>query len=531
MNLNKEIIHETKIKCSNTIQITLDDDYNVPDSKADIDAIIKEHAIVIHDDVKASGERAEISGSLKFALLYIGARQVDGRHMPVKMTGEMPFTEGINLAEPVEGVNCSCMAVIDDLSIKAINSRKISVRAIVSLTVTCEEIEDVMAAVEVLPEEQNTQVQVLNTTYDYTQVALKLRDNLRIRSTLSLPSDKPEIGEIIWEDIDVRNMNHRLTESGATINGELSIFMMYMPADESLPVQWYDTVDTFEENLDLSGCSSELIGYIRHAPISTNVEVKPDYDGENRDISVEMVMNMDSKAFEECRKDFIEDMYSPVCEVALEKQDEVLYQLLVHNNSKCRASGQQAVADQAGVLQICNCTGTVQVDNMEVMEDGIVVDGAILANVFYVTDDDHNPMGSMKAAIPFSEKVQIPMKKEQIPDVDYQIITGLDQLSAVMTGGGQVEIKGIVSLDVLCFLKKAVSVITECYLKDEETENQYPTMIGYFSDGKKRLWDIAKKYHTTTESVRRQNPSCTEHLSDAGYVKRGEKLLLVKAAR
>ena len=79
MNLNKEIIHETKIKCSNTIQITLDDDYNVPDSKADIDAIIKEHAIVIHDDVKASGERAEISGSLKFALLYIGR----GRWMDV----------------------------------------------------------------------------------------------------------------------------------------------------------------------------------------------------------------------------------------------------------------------------------------------------------------------------------------------------------------------------------------------------------------------------------------------------------------
>lgn len=534
MNLNKEIIHETRIKCSNTIQITLDDDYNVPDSKADIDSIIKEYGIVVHDDVKASGDRAQVAGKLKFALLYIGARQSDGRHMPVKMTGEMPFSESINMSEDVDGGNCTCTAVIDDLTIKAINSRKISVRAIISLTVTCEEMKDIMAAASV---EQNelqdggSAIQVLTATQNYAQTALKIRDNLRVRSTVALPSDKPEIGEVIWEDVDVRNMNTRLTDSGVTITGELSIFLMYIPLDESMPVQWYDTVDTFEENIDVNGCNPELIGYIRHSPVSTNVEVKPDYDGENRDISVELVMNMDIKAYEECEKKLIEDMYSPICGISLEKSDETLYQLLIHNNSKCRASGQQSMASIGGVLQICNCTGTVQVDNMEVTEEGIVVDGAILANVFYVTDDDRSPMGSMKTAIPFSEKIMVKLTRGQLPNVVYHVITGLDQLTAVMSGGGQIEIKGIVSVDVLCFVKNVVSVIGDCELCEDEEGTRGPAMIGYFSDGKRRMWDIAKKYHTTTASIKSMNPAATEQLSDSSYVKRGEKLLLVKTAR
>lgn len=35
--INKGYIHDNECKCKNTIQITLDDDFNVPDNKADIE--------------------------------------------------------------------------------------------------------------------------------------------------------------------------------------------------------------------------------------------------------------------------------------------------------------------------------------------------------------------------------------------------------------------------------------------------------------------------------------------------------------
>ena len=41
VNLKHENIHEYVIKSTNTTQITLDDDFNVMNSKSDIDLIIK----------------------------------------------------------------------------------------------------------------------------------------------------------------------------------------------------------------------------------------------------------------------------------------------------------------------------------------------------------------------------------------------------------------------------------------------------------------------------------------------------------
>lgn len=44
-------------------------------------------------------------------------------------------------------------------------------------------------------------------------------------------------------------------------------------------------------------------------------------------------------------------------------------------------------------MQICNCSGTAQIDDISVEEDGIVINGAVIAAVFYVTSDDAVPMG------------------------------------------------------------------------------------------------------------------------------------------
>ena len=86
MRIDREEIHENKIVCSNTMQITLDDDFNVPDSKADIETIVKERGSVHIDTVKAVGDRAEVTGGMDFAVLYAGSESGEKSVLPVKMT-------------------------------------------------------------------------------------------------------------------------------------------------------------------------------------------------------------------------------------------------------------------------------------------------------------------------------------------------------------------------------------------------------------------------------------------------------------
>ena len=176
------------------------------------------------------------------------------------------------------------------------------------------------------------------------------------------------------------------------------------------------------------------------------------------------------------------------------------------------------------------CTGVAQIDDITVEEDGLLVDGAIIANVFYVTANDAAPMGSIRAAVPFSNKIQV-KSDEEITNMEYVVNAGVEQLSAAMTGSNEMEIKGSVGLDAICFAPCETESVMECEVEEYE-ENEFlkfPSIIGYIATGEETLWDIAKKYHTTVDSIKNGNHVLADRASER--VKRGDKLLLVKAAR
>lgn len=533
VRISKENIHSTTIRCKNTMQITLDDDFNVPDYKDDIENIVKEWGNVRVDNVKASGDRADVSGCMDFSLLYIGTGSNNSkersRAIPVNMSGSMNFNESVNLTEDSDSAYVSCLAKIEDLTIKTINSRKISVKAIISITVVCEEINDASVGCEVEDEDNSQQIRVLNKNINYTQLAVNLHDNLRIRQNIAMPSSKPEIAEILWDDTEVRNLSSRLTDEGITITGELGVFIMYVSKEEEAMAQWYETAAAFEGKLDINGCNGDMISCVSYSVVGKNIEIKPDFDGENREVSVELVLDLSVKAYEECQKNIIADMYSPVKNVKLITQPCSFKKLLMRNNSKCRASERVKVPDYVHMLQICNCTGTAQIDDVTVEEDGLQVDGAIIANVFYITADDNAPMGSIRAAVPFSNKIQLDMGEE----VEYTLDACIDQLTAAMTGSDGIEIKGCIALEAVVFEQYTEEVVEDCAVEeyDESEFLKFPGIIGYIANGEDTVWDVAKRYHTTTESIRNSNSILADRTSDDARLKKGEKLLLVKSGR
>lgn len=63
MELLKKHIHMNRRRGNVTSQMTLDDDFNVPDSMDDVEELIMENGEVKIESVKNPGEKAEISGN------------------------------------------------------------------------------------------------------------------------------------------------------------------------------------------------------------------------------------------------------------------------------------------------------------------------------------------------------------------------------------------------------------------------------------------------------------------------------------
>lgn len=525
MELKYDNIHEYTVLCSNTSQITLDDDYNVPDSKPDIEGIVKDYGMVVLDGIRISQDKAQVEGNLKYAVLYMG-RGSDDRILPVKMEGSLHISDSINLSCDAADADVTCKARIEDLTIKSINSRKISVKAIVSITVTCENIHNSAVATQIIPD-SDCMLQLLYKDYEYAQMDVNMRDNLRIKETLQLPNGKADIAELIWDDADVRNVSTRMTEDGLNVSGELNIFIMYISDDDVKSLQWYETSVPFAGLLDVSGADPDSICYVDYMITGKNVDIRPDYDGNNREITIELVLDMDIRSYRDCRKTSICDAYVPGYAMDIKKSDVSLRKLLIRNNTKCRISDSIKVADYMNLIQIVNATAKVQIDDYEYVSDGIEVNGAVIVNVCFITSDDNAPMGSVNAVIPYTGVVLV--KEYDKDNIEYMINPCIEQLSATMNSSAQIEVRAVVSLDAICFTPVNIPTIDECECiqPDKEQYAALPSMVGYISDGRCNMWDIAKKYNTTCDSIRRDN-AMVERLTDNDSIPCGTKLLLIK---
>ena len=523
MELIKENIHENRIKNKATVQFTLDDDYNVLDALPDIEQIVKERGRIHIESVRVNGDKADVTGALEFSLLYMAQQ-------PVSMKGKMDFHENINVAELIGDEVNYCDGEIEDLTIKTINSRKISIKAIISLTVISERIEDTSIVTEIESNDNSISspdmLQMLKKDIEYAEIKVNGKDNFRIRENVQLPTGKPNVAELLWSDTDIKSLDTRLTDNGLMVNGEITFFVLYRAADENESMQWFETTSPFEGTVDTSGSASDMIVYVKYTIQSCEVEVKPDYDDEDRMFSIEMVLDMDIKGYEEKAARIVEDIYSPVKQVIKNTNPAVFRKLLVRNNSKCRTNQRVKVNGSYKLLSICNCTGAAKIEDVTVTEEGLEVDGVTMINIFYITSDDNMPMGSIKDIIPFHHKIQVKGMKDGTV-YDYSINVNLEQLTAVMSGSDEIEVKAVIGLDTICFepIKKDVIESIDLIPMEDSDYFKLPSIVGYISNGEDTLWDVAKRYHTTTDLIKSSNKLSTDRLN------KGDKLILVKAMR
>ena len=130
MEIKKQNIHMNYEKASAMSQITLDDDYNLPDYRPDIVKVLKEKGEIRFDEIQVKEGRIYVKGNLIFHVLY---RSDMEEHKLDCLRGQIPFEEtismdGVNELDPVD-----VTAELEDINIGIINSRKLSVRALVML--------------------------------------------------------------------------------------------------------------------------------------------------------------------------------------------------------------------------------------------------------------------------------------------------------------------------------------------------------------------------------------------------------------
>lgn len=516
MELIKKNVHMNKLKCQSSLQLTLDDDFNVPDVKPDIYKIIKEQGAIKINDVKMLNGKLMVKGVLNFNMLYLSDENVRPVH---NMSGEVPFDEMIHLDDACAGDEAIINWELEDLTPGLINSRKISVKAIVRLAVLVEELYDEATAVSI---EGDEDIQFVNKNITVTDIAVDKKDTYRVKDQIHLPSNKGNISEILYSEMELRNPEVRLLDDRFNVKGEILVFALYASENEDNPVEYFETEVPFSTTVECSGCTEDMIDNIDFIIASKSLEVMPDADGEERIIDVEAVIEMGIKIYEEEELELLNDVYSPAKDLVPVLKNAHYEEILVKNNSKVRVNDRVKIdGNQPEILQVCHAAGEIKVDDISQVDNGLEVNGVLEVQILYICADDNKPLNSVKGIIPFTQTVEA---KGIRPTSIYRVKPALEQLSVMMLDSEEIEVKAGIGLNAIVFDSITEPIITDIdvYDLDYEKLQSMPSIVGYVVKAQDSLWNIAKKYYTTVDRIKELND-----LEDTN-LKVGDKLIIMK---
>ena len=198
MELLKKNIHMNHEKSRASSQVTLEEDYNVSDSKPDVGKLIQKKANIKLDDMKVSTDHVLLTGALEVWVLYVADTPDRQIH---RLESKIPFEEQMNLDGVEPGDNICLKWDVEDISVSLINSRKLSMKSLLSFNASVEELYDAQAAVEI---HGLGDISTKSKNLELLQLTVQKKDILRVKDEIAIPSNKPNIQEMLWENVQLR---------------------------------------------------------------------------------------------------------------------------------------------------------------------------------------------------------------------------------------------------------------------------------------------------------------------------------------
>lgn len=517
MVLKKRYIHRNQTKGQAVSQLTLDDDFNISDHKPDMVKVIQSKGEIRTEEIRVSEGHVWVKGMLEFAVLY----KSDQSQMRIaSLTGSIPFQENLGMDQVTETDTVKIGTEIEDLSIGIINSRKLNIRALVLLRASAEEIGDEAVAYDV---EEDEAVEKNVSSREILSLVMAKRDNCRFKQEITLPSNKPNVSELLWKNVQLRCLDTRLKEGKIEVTGEALVFVIYNGAEEEEKMQWLETTLPLRAEVDCALPEEELIAQIHAEPGLVELLVKPDYDGEERMLALDLALDLDIHVWREESVDVLEDLYSLKKNLIPEYEEGTLEKLLMKNNTKCRVEEHVEIPrEERNILQICSCTGKAAVESSRIVENGVEVEGTLNVQILFVTAEDASPIGAAETILPFKQVIEA---GEITKDTRTELECCVEQLSAILLDGGRVELKAVISLNLIAFSGQNIKILKEVREEEQNLDilQRRPGITGYIVKEGDSMWNIAKENHTTVQNIIDTNEL------DGTQMKAGEKLLIVKA--
>ena len=478
---------------SGSSQILLEGDMIVPDSKPDLQELLRCQGNVKIREKHVTDDRISFSGDLEISVLY---RAKNGERPLYAMQASLPLEDFLHIDGLEKDMETSLDVVPEHLDCQIINDRKIGVKAVLG--------EGIESLQGILRMEQNT---------------APLKDRFTVKEEITLPSAKPEIADVLWQTIDLIEQDIRAMDGKVMVRGNLRICMLYCDTEgnlgsfcEKIPFSGYLEGEGIEPKTELTGTLQ-----IEDAKLTPTV----DEDGEARQLAVDVAVSAALQGRETVEREILQDAYAPTGTVTLEKET-ITYPVTV-GSGKNQFSLKERIhlaESEKPLLRAEEVWGEVRLSEARTTTDAVEADGVLTVSLLYHCENDETPLCMLERGIPFGQMMEL-RGVEEGDNAAVQL--RLDDLDFQMLSEQEGELRAAVTMEAVVLRDETAEIVKDITPEEEAAPSPTAGAIIYMVQPQDTLWKIAKRYRTTVEDILSIN-----EIENPDLIYPGQKLLIIK---
>lgn len=484
MNIKNGSLSVCSCVCRTKNSFTAECDVIVPDSKPDILKVLQLSAVPRYVNFETKNGRVSASGTVCFTIVYLA----DDEEKSMKsITSSCEFSNIIRDDAISEFMLTFADVDVDEVNCNIVNCRKLTLKASLDMAVqvyTCFDL-------DLISEIEGACTQKKNLTSSV--ICAHSQSTTTLTDSFSLPNGKAPVCEIFRTDAVVTDSEIKVIDDKAVIKGNILITVLYRSEagiehiQNEIPFAHILQADGIREEMDTEFCVKAM------GPEAT---VSENTDGElcviefSADLYFRVLARCTYKA--ECVTDaFLPHgnlgcKYSPVCVDSIET--------IIHRDAEIR----EKITLPEGYPPIAEVYQVILRPFIEsCRSDGEVLKALGYADIYilYLSSEENSPVCSYKETVEFAVSCESPgCSLTPISDCV------LKNFSYTINSDNCVEVRGIVDIKIQCVRTTEEDIIYAAE-ESEYIPQKRPSIIVSCVCNERSLWDIAKEYKITPESI------------------------------
>lgn len=503
----KTSLNMNRITDQRTENFVIESDVIIPDIKPDILNTITSSGNVCIYRKEMNGQKLRFDGTIATYIMYLADAE-EGKIRSLQTN--LDFSEGIEFRDVSQNASAELNVLVKSIECKILNGRKIHIKAILEVNASIYQNENV----EIIQElDDNANIQKMTEKTKISSLVGEGSTKIFAKDTFMI-DNTDDLAEILKVEIKILNHDYKISYHKVLLKADLMIKILYLTEDKRIkaienriPVMGFVEIQDVKDE-DLCDIRYEM----------RNIIIKPN-QVEEHSIYAECEIDAELKMYHNTEVELLQDIYSTErclkCKKnefrIVQREEKIREKFILQERQKIDAIINKTIYDtkiESRINEIEKTNGKIQYIGEVEIE-------------FIFQGENASNIDTRRIILPFDFVVENPkietnskMKTNIEVLADQFVIEPDDQVSIKIELGFVIDISNFNQYDL----------IEQIEMTEEELQRH--GMVIYFVKEHDTLWEIAKRFCSTVDEIKRVN-----EIEDERNLKIGKKLYIPSYAK